>query len=433
MAIAAAAAGSAFALQITSLSPQGEVARVRQIVAKFDTAAVRFGDPKAPAPLTVSCSDARAGKGTGRWTADKQWVYDFENDLPPGVRCTVSTIAGFKGPDGSAITGPARYQFTTGGPYVRSMSPAGGRIDEQQAFLLLLNGAATTQSVMANVWCAVEGMGERVPVKALDAAQREALLEATQYTEAAKRDQLRFVTLQCNRTLTPGSRVQIVYGTGVATPSGVANTVEKRFSFQVREPFAASFTCERENAQAGCLPMRPMELRFNAPVPRALAAQIRLKGPGKSIEPKFEEGSAADEQVESISFASPFSELTQYTIELPSGFKDVSERQLGNPGSFPMTVRTGAMPPLAKFAASPFGVIERLAEPEGGAMMPVTVRRVEPALAVKALTPGKVTDLNPKTDGEIIAWFRKVRRYETNDTITRKQARIDTKGPLPKV
>ena len=48
----------AHALQITSLAPQGEVARVRQVVATFDQPAVRFGDPKAPAPLALSCSDA---------------------------------------------------------------------------------------------------------------------------------------------------------------------------------------------------------------------------------------------------------------------------------------------------------------------------------------------------------------------------------------
>ena len=52
------AAGAAHALQITSLTPQGEVSRVRQVVAKFDQPAVRFGDPKAPAPLVVACADA---------------------------------------------------------------------------------------------------------------------------------------------------------------------------------------------------------------------------------------------------------------------------------------------------------------------------------------------------------------------------------------
>ena len=116
-------AGPGHALQVTSLTPQGEVARVRQIVAKFDQAAVNFGDPKAPAPLAVSCTDAQAGKGTGRWTDAKQWVYDFENDLPPGVRCTVTRISTFKPSGGGELTGPERYQFNSGGPFVRNFMP----------------------------------------------------------------------------------------------------------------------------------------------------------------------------------------------------------------------------------------------------------------------------------------------------------------------
>ena len=87
---------SANALQIISLSPQGEVVQVRQVVAKFGESAVNFGDPKAEAPLTVSCSDAQVSKGTGRWTNDRAWVFDFENDLPPGVSCTVQARPGFK-------------------------------------------------------------------------------------------------------------------------------------------------------------------------------------------------------------------------------------------------------------------------------------------------------------------------------------------------
>jgi hypothetical protein len=39
------------------------------------------------------------------------------------------------------------------------------------------------------------------------------------------------------------------------------------------------------------------------------------------------------------------------------------------------------MPPLAKFAAAPFGVVERFAEgPHGPALLPVTLRNVEAAL-----------------------------------------------------
>lgn len=428
------ASGASHALQIVSLSPQGEVARVRQVVAKFDQPAVNFGDPKAPAPLTVSCNDAQAAKGTGRWTDAKAWVYDFENDLPPGVRCTVTRIPTFK-PASGELTSPERYQFNTGGPFVRNYMPGNySRIDEQQMFMLELNGAATLESVRQNVWCTADGVGERIPVKLLDGEQRAGLLKAFGREKSAEKDPLRFITMQCNRTLTPGAKVQIVYGKGVATPSGVPNNVERRLEFQVREPFAASFTCERENAQAACLPLRPMQLQFNAPVTRKLASQIQLKG-DKTIKAKLdnEGGSQSDDDVvNSVSFEPPLAESAQYSIELPSKFEDASGRPLATPGNFPMKVATGAMPPLAKFAASPFGVVERLAEPDTPAMMPVTVRRVEPKLMVNALTPGKVSDMNPKTDAEIIAWFRKVRRYD-NFTVSREQARKDVKGPLPPV
>lgn len=70
--------------------------------------------------------------------------------------------------------------------------------------------------------------------------------------------------------------MQLVYGKGISTPSGVSNSGQKRFNFKVREPFAVSFTCEPENAQSACLPIRPMSLNFNAPVPRKLADAIRL-------------------------------------------------------------------------------------------------------------------------------------------------------------
>ena len=69
----------AYALQLVSVSPQNEVARVRQVVAKFNESAVNFGDAKAPAPLVLTCSDAQASKGNGRWISDREWSFEFEN------------------------------------------------------------------------------------------------------------------------------------------------------------------------------------------------------------------------------------------------------------------------------------------------------------------------------------------------------------------
>jgi alpha-2-macroglobulin len=442
LAFLSTAALQAHALQIISLSPQGEIAKVRQVVAKFDDSAVNFGDPKAPAPLSLNCSDAQATKGNGRWINDKTWGFDFENDLPPGVSCTLQVRSGFKSPKGSDLTGPGSYKFNTGGPFVQTMRPGTYQeIDEEQYFLMQLNGDATLQSVRDNVWCALDGVGEKVPVKLVDGKERDELLKSQSMDKAASKEPLKFVTFTCNRRLTPASKVQVVYGKGVATPGGIANSVEKRFNFKVREPFSASLNCERENAQSACLPIRPMQLNFNAPVPRKLAEAIRLTGGKDPIKPSFEdENGAADDVVNSITFKPLFAEQSQYLLQLPSGFKDASGRTLRNADSFPLKVPTGAMPPLAKFAAAPFGIVERFAEPDTKpgdmALLPVTLRNVEANLNVKGLaasTPaaGKVSDLQPRTDAEIIAWFNKVQQYHESDVL-RKVAAQDIKGALPK-
>ena len=439
IALLAAGALHAQAVQIISVSPQGEISRVRQVVAKFDESAVNFGDPKAPAPLTLSCNDAQATKGSGRWLNDRQWVFDFDNDLPPGVSCTLSAAPGFQSPKGQQLVGKLSYKFNTGGPFIQNLRPSTyQRIDEEQYFVLQMNGPATLQSIRDNVWCSVEDLGERVPVKLVEGADRTALLKSMNLEKAAAADPLRIATLTCNRRLTAATKVQLVYGKGVATPSGIANSVEKRYNFQVREPFTASFSCERENAQSACLPIRPMRLDFNAPVPRKLLEAIRLTSAKDTLKPVFDTEGDSDNVLNNVSFKPPLAEQTPYTLELPRDFKDASGRALSNGDSFPLKVATGAMPPLAKFAAAPFGIVERFAEPGAKAgdpaLLPVTLRNVEAALKVQGLTPaaGKVSDLQPKTDADIIAWFRKVQRYDDYQ-VERKLAASDIKGALPKV
>ncbi|WP_394789436.1 MG2 domain-containing protein, partial [Rhodoferax sp.] len=431
--------GLSNAAQISRVTPQGEVARIRQVVLQFDAAAVNFGDPKAPAPAAVRCDDAQASKGSGRWVNEREWAFEFENDLPPGVRCTLQPNPDVKSSPGAYLKGATSYQFNSGGPFVQSIRPSGGSIDEEQFFTLQLNGAASAASVQANLWCAVTGLGERVAVRAIAGKDRTELLKAQGLDKAAAADPLRFITVACNRRLPASAKVQLVYGKGVATPSGVPNAVEKRFNFEVREPFAASFSCERENAQSACLPIRPMRLDFNAPVARKLLQGIRLASGKDTLQPTFDEAdSDADAVQTSVTFKSPFAEQAKFTLSLPADFKDASNRPLANASSFPMQVATGAMPPLAKFAASPFGIVERFAEPNGVALLPVTLRNVEAQLKISALnaagdkTAGKVSDLQPRSDADIIAWYAKVQRYDSY-FVSRKKAAVEVKGPLPKL
>ena len=187
-----------------------------------------------------------------------------------------------------------------------------------------------------------------------------------------------------------------------------------------------------------------MTVVFSAPVPYKLASALRLRGPLEVRKPVLE----GDEQatpvkgstlVSSVRFAPPFAEATAYALELPKDFADAAGRVLANAGMFPLAVATGAMPPLAKFAAAPFGIVERFAEGPGGpALLPITLRKVEPALPVQALGPALATQgaqmatLTPQSDADIIAWYRRVQHYDRGE-VTRKQARRDVRGVLPPV
>ncbi len=431
---------AASALGVSAVSPQGEVSRVRQVVVKLDAAAVRFGDAKATAPFAVRCSDADASRGQGRWLSDRQWVFDFAADLPPGVRCEVVPEKSFKSASGEDLKSAKSYHFSTGGPQLQRVWPGSyNTIEEAQAFIVQLSGAASPQSVSEHVWCDIEGLGERVPVRAVEGAEREMLLKAKRLQEAAAKEPQRYLTLACARRASAGGKLQLVLDAGLATPNGVATHQAQRIDYRVREAFTADFSCERENAQSACLPIRPMSLSFSAPVPRKLALAIRLKGAsGQALSPlqDAQQGQAGDDLVDAIAFAGPFPPETAYQLELPAQFADASGRELANAQSFPLKLATGPLPPLAKFAAAPFGIIERYAEgPDGPALLPVTLRRVEQSLQVQNLQPvaqpgARVSTLRPDTDAQVIRWLNRVEMFE-NTWLARSKAGKEVRDPLP--
>lgn len=406
---------SAQAFQITSFSPQGEVSPIRQIVVKFDEPAVNLGEPKGgSAPLKVECtpSEGRVGSSS-RWVSDKVLALDFENDLPPNVTCTAQVVAGFKSAKGVELTGTRSYKFHTGGAVVIEATPYAYRADnisEDQFFSLRFNGTVDAAKVQANVWCAVEGLGEKVSIRLIEGKERAVWLKAQrrEMSEAAAKNPPSLVLFACNRAFTPASKVQVVYGKGIY----FSDTVEKRSTYTVREPFNLRWSCERENAQSACLPIRPLTLTFTAPVSKEVLEAIRLQSGSTTWKPKVIHESG-------ITFASPFPEKATLTLEFPPNFKDDAGRTLHNAPQLQIT--TDAMPPLAKFSAAPFGVVERFAEPSGVAVLPITLRNVESFAA--NLPVGKVKTLRPTTDADIIRWFLKVRQYEQSTLINKVETR----------
>ena len=432
----------AHAATVTSFAPEGEATQVRQIVVKFDQPAVAFGDASAADPVEVTCSLAKPLQGAGHWLNARTWVYDFERELPAGVSCSARLRVGAAGFLGGGLKGAARYAFNTGAPAIQFTQPGEGEsIAEDQIFVLRLSGPASAQSIRANVWCAVEGLGERVPVRLVDGKDRDAVIKVNRLEKEASLDPLSVVTLACNRTLPAAAKVQLVFGAGVSgvgpKASALRTAADQRLDFQVRRPFSADLSCQRENSRSGCIPILPIRLTFSAPVPVAMLQAIRMKS-GSTDYPAVIEKDFDDQQnavtANAVRFAVPLAEKASFSIEIPPDLRDDSDRRLSNAGNFPLEVRTGSMPVLAKFAASPFGVVERFSEPQGVGILPLTLRNIEPQLNLKQLpvpaSRGQVADLRLDSDPEIIAWYRKVKLYD-NALIERSRAQRDSASALP--
>ncbi|GAP38796.1 alpha-2-macroglobulin family protein [Piscinibacter sakaiensis] len=413
---AALLAGPALAANVTGVSPQGEVGELRQLVVRFSEPVVPLGDGRQADPATVQCSGP-VPAGSGRWLEPQAWAYEFRSAVPPGVRCTVQLRADWRPPTGvPAPTARPVYTVGTGGPAVLSVWPYDGAvIEEDQHFLLQLNGAAAEASLARGAWCEVDGIGERQPVQVVGGAGRDAVLKARRLSAATA---ARSLLLRCPRPLPGDTAVRLVWGPGIAAAANpqVLTRTPQRFEFRVRPAFTAEFSCERERAEAACLPIRPLSLRFSSPVPRALAAQARLvpAAGGAALAPVFDRDDRAPELGE-LRFPVPLPAQARFRLELPPGLQDLSGRPLANAASFPLAVATGDAPPIAKFAAAPFGVLER-ADP----VLPVTLRHVQGDLRPGATKAG-VRIKRIDGDAEILAWFQKLQRYDER-TLTAQEA-----------
>ena len=388
---------NAHANEVELFSPQGVVKHVRQVTARFPEQMVAFGDPRIVDPFAVNCP----APGVGRWADGRNWIYDFKQDLPAGLKCSFELVDGLKSLAGNPVTAQGKFHFNTGGPAIKTILPHGGQIDENQIFIIKPDTDADIASVQENARCEVEGIAEKLAVKVLTGSERQRVLDqqayrlSNQYSyanglapgESQKSESNaaaeRIVVLQCQRSLPNDKKLMLVWGKGIRSLSDIATDQDQVFTFRTRKKFTATFNCDRVNAESACLPLLQMQLNFSAQITREQAAKIVLKtASGKALGPSGLDKEKS-EFVQGVHFDGPFPEKAAFTLVLPANLKDDAGRPLSNSASFPLKVSTDVLPPLAKFPAR-FGILELNAEP----VLPVTLRNLEAMIKARAIQLG---------------------------------------------
>ncbi|HRH81500.1 MAG TPA: MG2 domain-containing protein [Thiobacillaceae bacterium] len=396
------------AAAVESFSPTGEQLEIGQVRARFSTPMAPLGRADAPAPFAIDCPLA----GEGRWADERTWVYDLQGQPQAGTACRFRIREGLKSVAGEAVEAGGDYRFSIAGPRVLASLPgADTTVDEEQVFVLRLNGPLRADSLAGRVRCEAQGIHERIPVRRLTGAERAGILEQVrpqvadlvENWDAGYRPEAdgSLEVLRCARALPAKAKLFLVWGEGVATPSGARNPSEQRLLFRVRDEFVARVRCDRENARAGCIPLTPIRVEFSAQVARAWLDAIRLRDDtGKTYPQTAAEPAAAFDT--GVRFAGPFPADANLELVLPKGIGDDKGRPLDNAGRFPMAVRVGRMPPLVKFAGD-FGIVE---SKEGG-LLPLTVRNLEPG---KDGTAARVRWLRLTDDAAILDWMARVKK-----------------------
>jgi len=418
--------------QVEMFSPQGTVKGVRQVSVRFSEQMVPFGDPRGLiGPFDIVCPE----KGTSRWADGKNWVFDFERDLPAGIRCEFRLKPDLKTLSGKELIGQKVFSFSTGGPAIKSSVPYEGSqyLNEEQIFILTLDAEPDEASVTQNVFFSIEGIQDRVGITIITGKVREEILKARfQYRTPPP---FPMILIQCKQRFPSNAKISLIWGKGVMSKTGVATDQDQILRFQVRKPFSAEFNCDREHKGAGCIPILPMNLYFSAPISKDQANRIVMRGPdGKIWKPQLEAG----EEISRIVFKGPFPESKNFSIDLPPGLKDVTGRPLINADKFPLSVRTEKYPPLAKFSAR-FGIIELKPEP----VLPVTLRNLEPEVKAKMLkigeeegilgkVMGKILNVQPEKGESLQSWLRKVASASRDRSIFSDEKGVkDFKIPKP--
>ena len=301
---------------------------------------------------------------------------------------------------------------------IESIQPYYGDVAEDQAFILHFNQPVSQENILPYSYCQSSAVGEQIPLVALAAELAQALLEEQSYeysTDTADE----YIVAHCVQRLAPGSTVRLqLFNAAQQSLVPQAFTADKTgLSFTVRNPLRAQLFCDKTKSTADCNPLRPLYLRFSAPVSAHIAQELQLLLPDNTVL-KPEELTEQDAFIDGLSFAAPSVPQVALRWQLPAEWQQLQDdagRSLANPEFFQQSIKMATLPPLLKFAHEGIGVLERFVEEP--ALLPLAIRGVEPDLltAQTKKSAGQLRQLRVNTPRDLFDWYVRVKKHHASD------------------
>lgn len=400
--------------EVRKFSPQGKITSQTRIDIIFTEDMVELGQTgDVKKPFIINCSDnSIVESASGQWVEPNHYSWQLAQPLSPRQKCEftinekVLTLKNEK-------LKKQKFSFYTGGPKITEIYPDSSEVEADQIFIISADFSINETSLIENSWCEVEGIGQKIPIKLASVKEQKQVFELLEVKSPAK-------AFSCSQNFPLSAKLQINISEKIKTTSGIL--FDQKFSrkYRVRAPFKVELTCSR--SKTTCSPLTPIYLEFNNYVDNKYLDKIYIR-----TADGIKKGTVDDEDYEGksnvfqkIKFTAPWQEGEEITVELPSDLIDIADKQLSNKDKFPLKVKLGELPALAKFSGN-FGILELK---EGG-VLPLTIRNLENEInaQTKLFSDSALSQKKYTTDVEIIKTINNLEEFDRK--VEKKQAKIN--------
>ncbi|MCB2189195.1 MAG: hypothetical protein KQJ78_22490 [Deltaproteobacteria bacterium] len=382
-----APARAASALSVVSLLPQGEVARIVQIVVRFDRAMAPLGAGRvAPdqAPLRVEPLPA----GEFRWLDPQTLAFIPAEPLAGSTSLALTVPEGVRALDGSSLPRAVTARVSTPAIAAVEVSPAAGSsLGPQPEVRLILNQPVKLDSLTAHASFLING--RKVPAKVTEGPEPVWLQE----TEHLARQYL----FTLDQKLAPEKQVTLDLAPGILPARGtLPSQAAIRYDFLSYLPLGLSRWRMSPAVGGGYDPESGLVLEFNNPVaPREVWRHL-------TVEPAVPAPPQAEDEAPStyIYFQMGFQPRTTYRLTLNKGLGD--DYGTAFPQNQTWNLTMGDLPPVLSLVGEK-GVLEAVARP----LYPLLTRNLgRVRLALAFLPPDRMIPALAAEDAR--DWGRKI-------------------------